>query len=71
MVKSMLSQGHAILTTGDRNNAYTYKPGQPWDDYNVEQQASIVSDWFADGMRTEDQDDRFTYIVNNIRAGHN
>ena len=71
MVKSMLSQGHALLTTGDRNNAYTYKPGKSWDDYNVEQQASIVADWFADGMRGQDVDDRFTYIVNNIRAGHN
>jgi hypothetical protein len=71
MVKSMLSQGHAMLTTGDRNNAYTYKPGNPWADYNVEQQASIVADWFTDGMRTEDKDDRFTYIVNNIRAGSN
>jgi hypothetical protein len=71
MVKSMLSQGHAILTTGDRDNAYSYKPGKPWDDYNVEQQASIVADWFRDGMRGEAEDDRFIYIVNNIRAGRN
>ena len=71
MVKSMLSQGHAILTTGDRGNAYSYKPGKPWGDYNVEQQASIVADWFKDGMRTETEDDRFTYIVNHIRAGRN
>lgn len=69
MIKSMLAQGHAILVTGDRNNAYTYKLGQAWGDYNVEQQASIVADWFERGMKTTDE--RFTFIVNNIRAGHN
>lgn len=69
MVKSMLSQGHAIVTTGDRNNAYTYKLGKPWKKYNVEQQASIVADWFEGGMKTED--DRYAYIANNIRAGRN
>lgn len=69
MVSSMLSQGHAILTTGDRDNAYTYKPGKTWSKYNVEQQASIVADWFADGMKTDDK--LFTYIDKHIRAGRN
>jgi hypothetical protein len=69
MIKSMIAQGHAILVTGDRENAYTYKLGKPWDDYNVEQQACIVADWFEGGMKNTDE--RFTFIVNNIRAGHN
>ena len=69
MIKSMISQGHAILVTGDRNNAYTYKLGKAWSKYNVEQQASIVADWFELGMSTTDE--RFKFIVNNIRAGHN
>ena len=67
MVQSMLAQGHAILTKGNRNRAYDYKPGKGWDDYNVEQQASIVQGWFRDGMRTEG-DKRYAYIVNHIRA---
>ena len=48
--------------------AYSYSPGQAWRNYNVEQQASIVEDWFSkDGMRPTSP--RFTYIQNNIRAG--
>lgn len=69
MVNSMFSQGHAIITTGNRNNAYSYEPGGRWDGYNVEQQAHIVQDWFANGMRTDDP--LFTYVENHIRAGRN
>lgn len=69
MVDSLLAQGHAILTEGDRNRAYDYKPGKRWDDYNVEQQANIVEDWFRNGMREED--DLFVYIRDNVRAGRN
>lgn len=69
MVESMIAQGHAIIKEGDRNKAYEYKPGEPWDDYNVEQQALLVQDWYRNGMRTDDE--RFTYIVNHIRAGRN
>jgi len=69
MVESMVAQGHAVITQGNRNRAYDYKPGEPWDSYNVEQQALLVQDWFRNGMSTDD--DRYTYIVNNIRAGKN
>ena len=69
MVNSMIAQGHAILTQGDRNKAYEYKPGKPWDDYNVEQQALLVQDWFRNGMSEDDE--RYTYIANHIRAGQN
>jgi hypothetical protein len=69
MVDSLLAQGHAILTEGDRNRAYDYKPGKPWDDYNVEQQANIVEDWFRNGMRADDE--LFVYITDHIRAGRN
>ncbi|MBV8858694.1 MAG: hypothetical protein JOZ02_17305 [Acidobacteria bacterium] len=69
MVNSMIAQGHAVLTQGDRNKAYDYKPGQPWKEYNVEQQALIVQDWFRNGMREDDE--RFTYVANNIRKGQN
>ena len=69
MVNSLIAQGHAIIAQGDRNRAYDYKPGGAWDDYNVEQQALIVQDWYLNGMREDDE--RFTYIARHIRAGKN
>ena len=69
MVESMLAQGHAIITSGDRNEAYAYVPGEPWDSYNVEQQAHIIQDWYANGMKTDDP--RFHYVQDHIRAGRN
>jgi len=69
MINSLLAQGHAILKDGNRNTAYDYAPGKPWGDYNVEQQASIVEDWFRNGMRPDDE--LFTYITDHIRAGRN
>jgi hypothetical protein len=69
MVQSMVAQGHAILTQGNRNRAYDYKPGKAWKDYNVEQQALLVQDWFRNGM--SEGDERYTYIANHIRAGRN
>jgi hypothetical protein len=56
MVDSMLAQGHA---------------GGRWDDYNVEQQANIVEDWFSDGMKTDANDKLYPYIRDHIRAGRN
>ncbi len=69
MVNSMIAQGHAILTQGDRNHAYDYKPGKVWKEYNVEQQALLVQDWFKNGMKEDDE--RFTYIAKHIRKGRN
>ena len=69
MVESMIAQGHAVITRGDRNRAYDYKPGADWNSYNVEQQALIVQDWFRNGCREDDE--RYSYVVNNIRAGRN
>lgn len=69
MVESMLAQGHAIVTTGDRGGAYVYEPGGRWDGYNVEQQAHIVQDWFGNGMKTDDP--LYQYIQDHIRAGRN
>lgn len=69
IINSLIAQGHAILKEGNRNRAYDYEPGKPWGDYNVEQQASIVEDWFRNGMRPDDE--LFTYINDHIRAGRN
>lgn len=58
-------------------SAYRYGPaGQPWGKFNIEQQASIVDDWFAgrkgsDGKRIamNGGDDYYPYIRDNIRKG--
>ena len=47
MVNSLLHQGVGRGDHhGNRNYAYEYKYGKAWDDYNVEQQAMIVEDWY-------------------------
>lgn len=46
-------------------DAYAYTPGQPWGDYNVEQQAHLVEDWYAGGCLQSDV--RFPYIRDHIR----
>jgi hypothetical protein len=68
MPQSLLSQGYAILRHGNRNKAYEHQPGSPWKSYNVEQQALLVEKWFMEGMN---DDERYPYIVNHIRAGRN
>jgi hypothetical protein len=46
---------------------YTLNPATDcWNDFNVEQQASIVEDWFKSGMSTED--DRYPFIEMIIRS---
>jgi len=56
-------------------NPYDYgnDPAKPWADYNLEQQASIVGDWFA-GRKTAAMLDTnspyFHYIAENIRLGN-
>jgi hypothetical protein len=47
--------------------AYKYTAGRPWRDYNAEQQASIVSDWFALGKPNSGP--LYPYIVNHVRKG--
>jgi hypothetical protein len=49
-------------------SAYTYTPGKPWGDYNREQQAEIVQDWYKNGMKTSDP--LYTYIEKHIRRAH-
>lgn len=46
---------------------YTYVRGKSWDDYNVEQQASIVEDWYESGMSSASPE--FPYIDKVVRKG--
>jgi hypothetical protein len=49
------------------SGAYTYSLGNNWSDYNVEQQAKLVEDWFTRGESTSDA--AFTYISGHVRTG--
>jgi hypothetical protein len=60
MLNSVISQ--AI----EGNSAYDYKPGDMWGEYNVEQQANLVEDWYSmDNKSTTSP--RYYYIANCIR----
>lgn len=77
MIRSLASQGWAIATHFDRNKAYDYDTNNylKWADYNTEQQANIVRDWFSRwSLRTNrgngsTTDARFVYIDKVIRPG--
>lgn len=79
MVHSMTCQakpvGHALLTRGtplkySRNAAYAYKPGKLFQDYNVEQQANIVEDWYKlERAGAPSAEDLWIYIRANIQRG--
>ena len=60
VVDSLLNQA----VSGDA--AYDYKPGDLWGEYNVEQQAHIVEDWYTTGLRNDSP--LYRYIVGNIRC---
>jgi hypothetical protein len=69
ITNSVWSNGCAQAVTGDRNNCYPYTPGQAWGSYNVEQQASLVQDWFDPKFGDcQDADPRFPYIRDVIRG---
>ena len=57
----------AIHNGGSTGGAYNYQPGKQWSQYNVEQQASIVEDWFQGGMKKTDP--MYPYIRYNVRPG--
>lgn len=51
---SLFHQAAAWWGTGDTGAAYVYAEGDPWESYNVEQQASIVEDWYLRGEKESD-----------------
>ena len=71
MANSVWHQGVALVRTKgkSRSGAYAYSkpPTDTWDNYNVEQQANIIEDWFDAGMATSG--DWFKYVRDNIRTG--
>lgn len=46
------------------SKAYDYKPGDLWGEYNFEQQAHIVEDWYRTGLQTSSP--LYTYVSGNI-----
>lgn len=57
----------AIQNNGDPSGAYVYVPGLQWSKYNSEQQASIITKWYSNGRRTNDE--LYPYIRDNVRKG--
>ncbi|HEY3410012.1 MAG TPA: hypothetical protein VGK53_17720 [Propionicimonas sp.] len=64
-----------VTTIGGDMGIYQYgPPDRAWSDFNLEQQASIVDDWFAGSGRSHpnassEESPYFGYIRDNIRAG--
>ncbi len=60
-----------------QNAVYHYTPGLSWDDYNMEQQANIVGDWYSvkfnnfwtDTASTKSDTENERYIHENILMG--
>jgi hypothetical protein len=74
MIGSVCSQAKSLVVTAASSPkgpntaaAYEYKLGKDWTDYNCEQQASIVEDWYAGGC--SDTDPGFSYIRDYVRKG--
>jgi hypothetical protein len=65
-INSLYHQAKSFFGGGSRDGAYDFTPGQPWDSYNAEQQASIVETWFANGSSSTDA--LFPYITDTIWA---
>lgn len=57
-----------LTNGGDVAPAYSYSTGLKWSQYNCEQQASIVEDWYTAGKSTTNS--RYVYIVTNVRPGN-
>jgi hypothetical protein len=67
-----------VGTLGGNMDVYKYGPaGQNWDQFNLEQQGSIVDDWYAGTgqqqtygpMRQDDANPYWHYLRDHIRAG--
>jgi hypothetical protein len=63
------SSGDLIVGTINAHTigSYEVKAGDPWDDYNTEQQATIVEKWHRGGRRTASE--LFPYIQLIVRLG--
>lgn len=70
VASSALNQCKGIIAAGSfsgRNSAYTSTLGKPWNNYNAEQQANIVEQWYLAGMPQSGT--LWPYIKYNIRRG--
>ncbi len=47
--------------------SYDYEPGEAWNDYNTEQQATVVENWVDRGLK--ETDELFPYIQEIVRKG--
>jgi hypothetical protein len=69
MIESVFSQFfEGLVCHGEFAAAYRYELGKNWGEYNVEQQAHIVEDWYDKGMKSDDP--RYSYIQDFVRKGY-
>ncbi|GAA5158393.1 hypothetical protein [Viridibacterium curvum] len=59
--------GSAINQLASGAAAYSYQAGAPWESYNVEQQASLIADWYGQGASPDSA--LFPYIRDKILQG--
>jgi hypothetical protein len=60
------THGRMRLWASSIGGDYTFKAGKAWEDYDVEQQASIVEKWFARDKK--DTDELFPYVHLVVRS---
>lgn len=65
VIGSGTCQLESMIREGDRMGAYDYTAGEDWEDYNAEQQAEIVADWYDDGMKVKSK--LWHYIRDSLR----
>ena len=69
MISSVGAQCKSLVTTGGFSAAYRVVPGKSWDDYNCEQQATIVEQWYGSGLNRNDPS--YPFICDHILPGKN
>ena len=60
------THGRIHLWASSLTGGYGFTAGKAWQDYDVEQQASIVEKWFANGKK--DTDELFPYVHLVVRS---
>lgn len=63
LLEGAVLQARAELSSYD---PYIYTAGGAWSEFNIEQKAQLVEDWYTSGMSSTDP--RYTYITGNIRC---
>ncbi len=64
---SIMNQTKSNVRGSSHSEAYDFTPGQNWSTYGVEQQASLIEEWYRSGM--PQSGDLWPYIRDYVRKG--